>query len=345
MNKRKQPETVSPVDDIRFLRRRHLSFSSMSSDNQSKSPLQGLNPGTPASVTPISFAAAEFMPGMVRLPSQSASGPHVQHVQYMPTMSQPPPSSQSPPGVTFEGMSSIDFTQMLTNQLSNPQVISAFVPLISAALGPALNQVVHNAVQSAVASLITTVNTQQATIQTLQATNDDLSRRVIDLEADLEDLEQYGRRNSLRFHNMKPPSDSNTDTAVVQLCKEKLKVEISADDIQRSHPIGKPNKKGNIQIICRFRNWKVKHSVFSNKKELKDAFDNDDDKVFITEDLTRYRQIIVAKIADAKRSKHIHSFWTNDGRIFIKLDDEGPKHIIRGIRDLVELGVPIPQAV
>lgn len=59
-------------------------------------------------------------------------------------------------------------------------------------------------------------------------------------------------------------------------------VELSGDDISRSHPIGKPNNRGNIQIISKFKNWKVKNNVYSKKCKLKNT------SVFVSEDLTKF---------------------------------------------------------
>lgn len=50
--------------------------------------------------------------------------------------------------------------------------------------------------------------------------------------------------------------------------------------IFRSHPIGRQNKNGNIQIISKFKNWKVNNT---EKRKLKSS------SIFVTEDLTRYR--------------------------------------------------------
>ncbi|KAK3087090.1 hypothetical protein FSP39_001500 [Pinctada imbricata] len=69
------------------------------------------------------------------------------------------------------------------------------------------------------------------------------------------------------------------------------------------------------------------------KKHLK----TDPDRIFITEDLTRYRQSIVSNISRAKKSRHVHFFWTNDGRIFLKLSESGEKHLVRSVADLERL--------
>lgn len=162
----------------------------------------------------------------------------------------------------------------------------------------------------------------------LKARNDELETSVIMLETKLEDLEQYGRRTSLRFHNvpMREAELQHTDDLVLKVINTSLKIAIplKADDINRSHIIGKI-KDGKGQIICRFRNWKVKNLVYGQRKFLRD----NPDKIFITEDLTRYRQNIVKKLSARKRARDIHSFWTYDGRVFAKKIHDGDKILIK----------------
>ena len=110
-----------------------------------------------------------------------------------------------------------------------------------------------------------------------------MNSRIDSLEKDLESLQQYGRRNSLCFHNVPMNSDNiqGTDGLVLKVCKDHLGVELKIDDIDRSHIIGNiTNGKG--QIICRLRNWKlrnwkIKNKIYSNKRSLKN---NPDDFVY-----------------------------------------------------------------
>jgi hypothetical protein len=62
---------------------------------------------------------------------------------------------------------------------------------------------------------------------------------------------------------------------------------LCVDDINRSHIIGTINN-GKGQLICRFKNWKIKNAIYMLKKNLK----NNPEKIFITEDLTKTRQFI-----------------------------------------------------
>lgn len=93
---------------------------------------------------------------------------------------------------------------------------------------------------------------QNDEIETLKKSKSELQQRVDDLEYNLDNLEQYG--TSLRFHNVPKPGtdEANTDTesGVISIC-EKMRVTITSDDIDRSHPKGRPNRNNKLQIICK----------------------------------------------------------------------------------------------
>ena len=67
--------------------------------------------------------------------------------------------------------------------------------------------------------------------------------------------------------------------------------------------IGKVNK-GKPQVIVRFLSYRTRNSVYTNKKPLK----GDQDGVFITENLTKYRTELVKRLSQLK---------FHDGRIYV----------------------------
>ena len=239
---------------------------------------------------------------------------------------------------------SVSFTQTLLTSMSNPNFLHSFAPVLAQALAPYIASSVQTAVQALTArvnKLEGDLQSKNQTINELVAANANLHTRILEAEIAHEELEQYGRRNSLRFHNVKIPDEAvGTDEGIVKLCAEKLKVEIDKDDISRSHPIGKPNKEKKSQIICRFKNWKVKNSIFSEKSNLK----GNEDNVFVTENLTKYRQDIIKDILVAKKAGKVASFWTSDGRIFLKETIDGPKELIKCFEDLDRFFPEEPEA-
>ncbi|KAK3103213.1 hypothetical protein FSP39_017470 [Pinctada imbricata] len=309
--KRKKPEYISPSEDNRSLRRR-IYFSSSSSSSSSASGMS--SPGVPS-------------------PCVNSSPPHVSTQQSIQGVTIPMGASSG----TLNGApqlppNSDPMIQSIFNAMSNPMFLSAFIPVLSMSLMPMIQQ----AVQSSVKELVDKITHQEAVINDLQIENYELHDQIARVENGLEELEQYGRRNSLRFHNVKVDDDADTDKIVTELCKSKLEVEITPDDICRSHPVGKTNKNGRRQIICRFRNWKIKNKIYTQKKKLK----GDEDKIYVTEDLTKHRQALIDEISSAKRAGKVHSYWTNDGRVFLKLSEGGRKHLMRSIEHLHSIAPP-----
>ena len=171
---------------------------------------------------------------------------------------------------------------------------------------------------------------------TLLSENQKFKENITLLNEKIEDLEQYGLRTSLQFHNV--PMTSNelqkTDSLIVKIANEKLKLTppLCENDINRSHIIGNINS-GKAQLICRFRNWKVKNNVYMAKRNL---FGNEDN-IFSTEDLTKFRQSIIKELSTQKKSKRIHYFWTFDGRIFVKKTEDSAKVLVKCIDEVKAL--------
>ena len=350
MSKRKQTDSTTPPQTVRTTRRRYLSRSM--SDIQTEIAQQSSVPQT-QSEAPSPSGSIEDIPRQEG--SNEHEFPQIYSMQYA---QHPQFNPQFNPGVT------VDLSQSVMSLLNNPAfagtLVSMMVPMLAPVLTASItasvteslkdtiksdiSATVNDAVASAlqpltlqVSELSGRVDNNEWNIGSMQEAQDEATERVEQLEVGLEELEQYGRRNSLRFHNVELSDTDNCDDVIVKLCEEKLEVKIETDDISRSHPVGRPNRNDRRQLICRFKNWKVKNSVFSQKSKLK----GNEDNIFITEDLTSCRQAIVNEMTKAKRAGAIHSHWSNDGRLFLKVTSEGPKHIVRSIDDLHNLAPPM----
>ena len=158
--------------------------------------------------------------------------------------------------------------------------------------------------------------------------------RVALLKNRLEIQEQYSRRTSLRFNNVPIPTDRiegtkivhpvDTDSIILDICNNKLGLDIGIRDIGRSHVIDKL-KQGRSQVIVRFISYRTRQLVYSNKKALK----GDSNGTFITENLTHFRTNLAKQLATVKYNNKINACWTTDGRIFVKVNANRQKRIIR----------------
>jgi hypothetical protein len=150
-----------------------------------------------------------------------------------------------------------------------------------------------------------------------------LSNETLHLEID--NLEQYRRRNCLLFHGVREQEGAatrsqteNTDAIVVSIMKEKLGLEISEADLDRSHRLGR--KVPNVQphprprpIIVKFLSHNIRSQVYRNKRKLKGL------GLGISESLTKKRAELYSTVS---RHPNVSSVWTNDGRIIALLSDK-----------------------
>ena len=171
---------------------------------------------------------------------------------------------------------------------------------------PALSQALHDC-------FMAEITKRDETIQQLQ-------RQVDETQAQLEDLEQYSRRNCLLVHGIPESSQEDTNAVIRELAKDKLEQDISPLDIDRSHRLGQRGKKDakgrqlHRPIIIKFSRYSTRSQFYDARKRLKGS------KMFIHENLTAKRQ---KWLHDTRRKYPApnNKVWSQDGRIKIRTDD------------------------
>ena len=159
-------------------------------------------------------------------------------------------------------------------------------------------------------------------------------KRVIQVQRfDLDRLEQYGRRETIRINGIPETEGGDTNDIVKQLAAD-IGVSITTADISVSHRM--PGRPGTAKtIIAKFVRRDVKASVMRNKRKLRE---NDKRRgVYVNEDLTPLR----AKLSKVLRSDPaIKKVWSIDGRIFCVINEDGreTKKTIETPDDLFKLG-------
>ena len=114
---------------------------------------------------------------------------------------------------------------------------------------------------------------------------------------DLDNLEQYTRKNSLEIQRLPEDAYSSTEMAVIKVA-EALNITVEPEDIKIPHKL--KNGKG---IIVKFHSHKVRSKLYrehTNLKEVKisDVFPSypahgQQRHIFINENLTAYRRRLV----------------------------------------------------
>ena len=92
--------------------------------------------------------------------------------------------------------------------------------------------------------------------------------------------------------------------------QQELKVDLSDQNIDRAHRVGKPKENRSRAIIVRFKSHKDKVAVLRQRKELKST------RFYVNEDLTSRNQQLL--YCARKVCKNAASAWSRDGKIFVK---------------------------
>ena len=154
---------------------------------------------------------------------------------------------------------------------------------------------------------------QRKIIEDIKSELDSLSTKIEKLEKLQDQQEQYSRRNCLLVHGIAEEKEEITDEVIINTLNEKLDLDITLWDLERTHRIGEPKKtRGKTRpIIVKFVQYNNRNRVFRNKDKLKGQ------KISITESLTKIR---MDKLRQAKETYGFTNVWTNDGKILFKSD-------------------------
>lgn len=181
-------------------------------------------------------------------------------------------------------------------------------------------------------------------IKTLKAENEMLKQTVDDVEKTydilLDEAEQYNRRNNLRVFGVPESPTEDTDALVIEVFK-KCNVDVTLNDIQRSHRVGKksnatidpnvttvtdvsnPSSSSNKirprPIIVKFVSYRKRAEIFSNKKKLKGQ------KESISEDLTAS---LLSTMKELKEKYGVKNVWSLDGRLHF-VDEKHKKNVFK----------------
>ena len=123
------------------------------------------------------------------------------------------------------------------------------------------------------------------------------------LQNELDELEQYGRRNSLLFRGI-PETEKDTTEAVLTVCHD-----IDSQYVDRSHRLGQIHEDTTRKprpIIVKFTSNGPRNDISKTKRKLKGS------KTMITENRIKRRNELLKKMRDMRG---ITASWSIDGRI------------------------------
>ena len=139
-----------------------------------------------------------------------------------------------------------------------------------------------------------------------------LSSQVSGVSEELDDIQQYSRRNCLLVHGLKENKDESTDDLVLNLFNEKLGVAVDISMIDHSHRLGPVRGENNLKprpIIVKFCSDRIRKAVFTPERKLKGS------GISVTENLTKQKMKLLNEVQKVIGKGNS---WTGDGFIFVK---------------------------
>ena len=84
---------------------------------------------------------------------------------------------------------------------------------------------------------------------------------IANLDIELDELGQYGRRENVLFSNLLTDADHSPESQVIKLCKS-LDVEVDPSDIVACHTLPSKNSSAPKRVIARFHDRNVASKIF-----------------------------------------------------------------------------------
>ena len=194
----------------------------------------------------------------------------------------------------------VEVAAAMTSYLTSQDFKDVIAKAVKEAVGQAMESVLKE-LKAEIAVLAGKVKTLRGTIEKVAAKAND--------------NEQFFRRQNVRVTGFVEEDDENCAEKFVNLCREKIGLDVNDDLVDRAHRVGKKEEGTNRAIIVRLKTHKDKLAILRNRKNLRGS------GFYINEDLTKINQKLsyIARVT----CTNVDTSWTVDGKIFVKRKSDG----------------------
>ena len=180
-------------------------------------------------------------------------------------------------------------------------------------------------------------------IRNLKLELDETKSDLLEIERDVAENQQYGRRNNIEICNIPDNITSESLEESVINIGEAVDVKFSKADIQACHRLRKKsNQIGPARTIVRFTNRKYAELLLKKNTQLRNVQVKQkigfDENIYINSNLCGYYKLLWGKAKVLYKKNLINKFWSSiTGVLNIKLEEDSTPQKITHINDLVKL--------
>ena len=208
-----------------------------------------------------------------------------------------------------------DLTASLIECFSNAGVVGALRGLLTPIVSEAVETDVAVAVAAAVAS-------KDAEIKQLKET---FSKELKNLKSQLNDNEQYSRRQCVNISGI--PEHSNEDAKKIVLELSRITgAQVEPADVDVAHRIGRPKPGKTRTIIARFVTVSKRQAFYAERRGLRGArappgsqFTGDTlQQTYISDNLTQQNEQLMYQARQLKKKGKLFAAWSDQGKLKVK---------------------------
>ena len=140
------------------------------------------------------------------------------------------------------------------------------------------------------------------------------------IKVDLDRIDQKQRETRLRIVGIPEEDGEEVLGKITQMAKNKLGIKsFKEDDVELTHRSGKKKQRKTRDIIVQFRSKAAKDQFQEKRKKLYDET-NSDNRVYLNDDLTEFRQKLLFDARQLAKRQRIKAAWSQQGSIMILKD-------------------------
>lgn len=154
--------------------------------------------------------------------------------------------------------------------------------------------------------------------------------KIVQLAADVDNLESYSRRNNLEIHGVRF-TDNEDLAATLASFANKLELPVpSPSDVEAVHRL--KSKPGTVPpILVRFANRSIRDRWLGKRNYLKS------EKIYLNENLTLRVKRLLWLTKNRAKEQNYRFWWTRGGRVYARKIDGAPQIRINNEDDLNKL--------
>jgi hypothetical protein len=170
-------------------------------------------------------------------------------------------------------------------------------------------------------------------------------------EGEINDLQQYSRRDCVEIAGLPHEKEENTDELVIKV-GSLMGLNLQKTDISISHLLPQNTQKYSSRlrprvgarantvtqfpkVIVKFTRRETKEKFYQGRKQLFDKTTKDiglsrlsDNRIFIAESLSPRNKELFALSLKLKKDKKFKFIWTHSGHIYLRKDNDSPAQLI-----------------